>query len=59
MRRRAKAQPDGRRGVLVRLQPEAWKAMKQIALDQETTLQELMEDAVNDALRKHGKPPLA
>ena len=56
--RRARA-PDGRRGILVRAKPEAWKALKLIALDKEVTLQDAMTTAINDYLRKNGKPPLA
>jgi hypothetical protein len=54
-----KTQPDGRRGILVRANPEAWRALKQIALDTDVTLQALMEQAINDLLKKHRKPPLA
>jgi antitoxin-like ribbon-helix-helix protein len=56
---RSKALPDGRKGILVRARPEAWKALKLIALDREMTLQDLMTEAINDALAKHGKPPVA
>lgn len=56
---RAKRQPDGRRGILVRARPEAWKALKMIALDGERTLQDVMTEAINDVLTKHGKPPVA
>jgi hypothetical protein len=52
-------QPDGRKGILVRAHPAAWKALKQIALDDERTLQDLMTEAINDMLRKHGRPPAA
>jgi len=56
---RNKRQPDGRRGILVRARPEAWKALKQVALDREITLQDLMIEAINDVLQKNGKPPVA
>jgi hypothetical protein len=56
---RRKRQPDGRKGILVRARPEAWRALKQIALDGEHTLQDVMTAAINDFLGKHGKPPLA
>jgi hypothetical protein len=56
---RAKRQPDGRRGILVRARPEAWKALKMVALDREVTLQDVMTEAINDVLAKHGKPPVA
>jgi hypothetical protein len=52
-------QPDGRRGILVRARPEAWKALKHIALDGERTLQDVMTEAINDMLVKNGKPPVA
>lgn len=52
-------QPDGRKGILVRARPEAWKALKLVALDHEMTLQDLMVEAINDVLAKHGKPPVA
>lgn len=52
-------QPDGRRGILVRARPEAWKALKHIALDGERTLQDVMTEAINDVLTKNGKPPVA
>lgn len=52
-------QPDGRRGILVRARPEAWKALKQIALDSERTLQDVMTEAINDILSKNSKSPLA
>ena len=56
---RAKRQPDGRRGILVRARPEAWKALKLVALDGERTLQDVMTEAINDMLSKHGRPPVA
>jgi hypothetical protein len=35
----------------MRAKPEAWKALKPIALDQEITLQDAMTSAINDYLR--------
>ena len=52
-------QPDGRKGILVRARPEAWKGLKLVALDREITLQDLMIEAINDVLEKHGKSPTA
>ncbi|MCJ2074787.1 hypothetical protein MKK68_03860 [Methylobacterium sp. E-016] len=52
-------QPDGRKGILVRARPEAWRELKLIALDGERTLQDVMTEAINDVLTKHGKPPVA
>lgn len=56
---RSARQPDGRKGILVRARPEAWKALKLIALDGERTLQDVMTEAINDVLAKNGKPPVA
>jgi len=54
-----KSQPDGRKGILVRAHPEAWKELKRVAIDQERTLQDVMTEAINDVLQKYGKPPVA
>jgi hypothetical protein len=43
----------------VRARPEAWKALKQIALDGDRTLQDVMTEAINGILIKNEKPPLA
>jgi hypothetical protein len=56
---RSKRQPDGRRGILVRATPEAWRSLKLIAIDKEETLQSVMTQAINDFLVKNGKPPVA
>lgn len=56
---RRNRQPDGRKGILVRARPDAWKALKHIALNEERTLQDLMTEAINDCLAKHGHPPIA
>ncbi len=50
---------DGRKGILVRARPEAWKSLKLVALDREITLQDVMTEAINDLLAKHGRPPTA
>lgn len=62
---RAGAQPDGRKGVLLRLNPRAWFALKSLAAEQTMereelfTMQSALEEAVNDLFRKYGKPPIA
>jgi DNA-binding protein YbaB len=56
---RRKSQPDGRKGILVRAAPEAWKELKRVAIDEERTLQDVMIEAINDVLKKYGKPPVA
>jgi hypothetical protein len=57
--RRSKKSADDRKGVLIRVRPQAWKAMRQLALDREITLQGLLVEALNDVFQKHGRPPIA
>ena len=45
---------DNRVQVLVRMLPSERKALRQIALDKDTTVQALVEDAIRDVLRRHG-----
>jgi hypothetical protein len=44
----------GRRVLSVYLDPLAWKQLRQLALDSETTTQALGEEAVNLLFAKHG-----
>lgn len=48
---------DGRVQIIVRMSPAERKALRQIALDQDTTAQALAEDAIRDVLRRHGHKP--
>ena len=54
-----------RKGILIRVQPEGWKALRHLAIEKSmdagrtVTLQEVMLEAINDYLQKHGKPPVA
>lgn len=45
---------DGRVQIIVRMSPAERKALRQIALDQDTTAQALAEEAIRDVLRRHG-----
>lgn len=45
---------DGRVQVLVRMTPVERKALRQIALDQDTTVQALVEESIRDLLSRHG-----
>ncbi len=49
----------GNKSILVRISPEAWKALNEIALDHTRALQVVIAEAINDDLQKQGKPPLA
>jgi len=53
------AAPVTARGVLMRINPEGLKALRQLALDLDTTLQALMIEATNDLLRKYRRRPVA
>jgi hypothetical protein len=46
---------DTRVQVLVRMTPQQRKDLRQIALDQDTTVQALVEETLRDFLRRHGK----
>ncbi|MEN3239008.1 hypothetical protein PUR29_36845 [Methylobacterium ajmalii] len=55
----AGAAPAGGKGeervqIIVRMTPAERKALRQIALDQDTTAQALAEEAIRDVLRRHG-----
>jgi hypothetical protein len=45
---------EGKRVLSVYLDPLAWKQLRQLALDTETTTQGLGEEAVNLLFAKHG-----
>jgi hypothetical protein len=47
--------PGAFKSVLVRMNIEGWRALKVLAVDQETTLNALAVEAFNDLLKKHGK----
>ncbi len=45
---------DTRVQVLVRMTPAERKALRRIALEQDTTVQALVEETIRDLLRRHG-----
>lgn len=47
--------PADARGVVVQLKPASWKAIRQLALDLDTSLQQLGIEAWNDLMAKHGR----
>lgn len=56
----AAAQPKAAKGeervqIIVRMTPAERKALRQIALDQDTTAQALAEEAIRDVLRRHAR----
>ena len=48
-----KGPKDSRVQVLVRMTPAERKALRRIALDQDTTVQALVEETIRDLLRRH------
>lgn len=49
----------GKKPVTVYYGKEAHLQLKILAAEQDTTIQKLHEDALNDLLVKYGKPPIA
>ena len=43
------------RGILTRTNPEGLKALRLLALERDTTLQDLAVEALNDVLAKYGR----
>lgn len=54
----APAKSVAEKGVVFRLSPGDWKRLKELALDRETTLQQLLEDGVNKVLAERGLAPI-
>lgn len=49
----------GKKAMTLYFKPEVSKQLKQIALDEDITLHELMREAINDLFEKRRKPPIA
>jgi hypothetical protein len=47
--------PEAFKQVLTRMKPDGWKALRMLAVEQNTTLNALAIEAFNDLLRKYGK----
>ena len=47
------------RALSLRLNVEAWKQLKHLATDQETSAHALILEGINLIFKKHGKRPLA
>jgi len=47
--------PGGFKSVLVRINADGWRALKILAVENETTLNALAVEAFNDLLKKRGK----
>ena len=49
----------GKKKVTAPLNPESHKLLRQLALDNGTTVEALLLEAIRDLFVKHGKPPIA
>jgi hypothetical protein len=49
--------PEAFKQVLTRMAPDGWRALRMLALQQDTTLNALAIEAFNDLLKKYGKRP--
>jgi hypothetical protein len=47
--------PMGAKGVVVQMNREGWRALNDLALDLDTSIQKLGIEAFNDLLEKHGR----
>ncbi len=43
-----------KRTFSVRIDPDIWKAARKLAVDRDTTLSDLVEEAIQDLLKKSG-----
>jgi hypothetical protein len=48
--------PLGAKRKIIEFDAETWQALHSLALDRMNTIQELVEDAVADLLKKHHRP---
>ena len=52
---RPKPTPGAKRKI-IEFDAETWQALHSLALDRMNTIQELVEDAITDLLKKHHRP---
>lgn len=55
----AEASPKQIRGQTLRLNLDAWRQLKTLAVMQDRKAHDLLIEAVNDLFKKYGKPPIA
>jgi hypothetical protein len=48
---------EGKKAVVGYFSPAVSRALRQLALDTETSIQALLGEAIDDLMRKHGKHP--
>ena len=50
-----KKKPGEARSIAIQMKPEGWRALRDLALDRNTSLQKLGIEAFNDLMAKHGR----
>jgi len=50
---------EGRRGMTLRLRPDAWRQLKIAAVERGVPAHDLIVEALNGWFQQHGKPPIA
>ena len=46
------------KGIMTRVNPEGWRALRMLALELDVPLQALCVEAFNELLKKHGRRPI-
>jgi len=44
--------------AMIRIDPDGWKALRLLSIDLDTPLDDLLIDAANEMLRRHGRPAI-
>jgi hypothetical protein len=52
----SEAEDEAGRAILVRVNRDGWRALRMLAVENDTTLQAIAIEALNDLLRKYSKP---
>jgi hypothetical protein len=55
----AAGKKDSRRGMTLRLEPEAWRQLKMLGIEQGKPVHHLLVDAVNLLFHHHNRPTIA
>jgi len=50
---------QGKRAISAFFDPAASKQLRLLALEQDSTIQQLLREAINDLFEKHGRPRIA
>lgn len=56
--RRAGQRNPNVKTAMIRIDPEGWKALRRLSIELDTPLDDLLIEAANDLLRRHGEPAI-